>query len=511
MSKPQPRPIQTALSKATKKFTALFFCGSLLAGTLCGLEALTTESPVAGEDSNAQTSEINKPVTDKWALVVGISKFKDPNLNLRYPAKDARDFYNYLISQGNFAKDHVRLVLDENATRDRILDLLGDSWLPRVSLPDDLVVIFISSHGSSSQADIRGINYVVAHDTNPEKLFTTGLAMQHLADTIKERVHSDRVLVILDTCHAGGAKGESKGLMRSGNADAQQIAQGTGQMVICSSDRDQVSWESKDYPNSVFTRSLIESFAQNGKTASVQDVFEKTKERVQEEVVKDRGVMQTPVLESSKWSGKGIVLAALPTRPRKGLPDIEEIQARSQNSQSTSPVTPTIATTSKAGSGYQNFPTPQKPIYQPPVQKPVATSGQPGNTGNTNASGLPWARIASQASPMDFMRFHFNLVANRDYKGAWDDLGPGYRRKFQNNSAAYQSSVSRHKWRNPNAPDNEFKALPLQGNSLKIRVRMLNIAGYNAVWVYTLKIINGAYFIDDVATSSLPLNSDSAN
>ena len=70
----------------------------------------------------AQPAVIDKPVTDKWALVVGISKFSDPSLNLRYPAKDAQDFYNYLVTKGNFARDHVRLLLNEKATKENILD-----------------------------------------------------------------------------------------------------------------------------------------------------------------------------------------------------------------------------------------------------------------------------------------------------------------------------------------------------------------------------------------------------
>src|SRR3990167_6667139 len=90
------------------------------------------------------------PVADKWALIIGISKFKDPTINLKYPAKDARDLYNFLVSEGNFAPDHVKLLLNEQATRGKILSELGDKWLPRVANPNDLVLIYISSHGSPS-------------------------------------------------------------------------------------------------------------------------------------------------------------------------------------------------------------------------------------------------------------------------------------------------------------------------------------------------------------------------
>ncbi|MCC7530616.1 MAG: caspase family protein [Candidatus Melainabacteria bacterium] len=266
---------------------------------------------------------INTPVKDKWALVVGISKFANSSLNLKYAAKDAQDFRDFLIGKCNFAADHVKLLQNEQATKDRILDILGDSWLPRVSLPDDLVVIFISSHGSPSDLDVAGVNYVVAHDTNPDKLFTTGIPIQHLASTIKSRVHSNRVLVILDACHSGGA-GESKGLVRTSNVDASAIAQGTGHMVICSSAKSEASWESKKYPNGVFTHTLIEALQSKGASTKLTDAFGMLKTGVQQQVAAERGVMQTPVLEMSKWKGDDILLAVKPTEPRKSLVEIDD-------------------------------------------------------------------------------------------------------------------------------------------------------------------------------------------
>ncbi len=51
-------------------------------------------------------------------------------MNLQYPAKDATDFYSYLINEAHFAKDHVLLLLNENATKENVLSQVGDKWLP---------------------------------------------------------------------------------------------------------------------------------------------------------------------------------------------------------------------------------------------------------------------------------------------------------------------------------------------------------------------------------------------
>jgi uncharacterized caspase-like protein len=261
----------------------------------------------------------NRPVRDKWALVVGISEFKDKNLNLHYPAKDAKDFYNFLVSEGNFAKDHVKLLVNEQATRDNIMEELGDTWLPHVANPDDLVLIYVSSHGSPAEMDKGGggVNYLIAYDTNIEKLYATGVSMQGLTNSIRDRVHSERVVVVLDACHSGGAETGAKGMTRTKNVDAEALAQGSGQLIISSSSPDQVSWESKKYENSVFTRCLIESLRKKGNATTLGEAFANMKDQVQNQVLSERGVLQTPVLKS-KWKGSDLLISAPPAAPRVG-------------------------------------------------------------------------------------------------------------------------------------------------------------------------------------------------
>lgn len=263
-----------------------------------------------------------KPIRDKWALIVGISNFKDSSINLHYCAKDAKDFYDFLVTEKNFAPDHVQLLTDSTATRANILSLLGNKWLPRVAEPDDLVVIYFSSHGSPSTMDVGGVNYLVAHDTDVNDLYTSGIAMQDLSRIIKERVHCDRVMVLLDACHSGVAAPSSKGLARPANVDVDTIVQGTGQLVLSSSSPEQRSWESKRYQGSVFTKHLIEGLRKNGKMTRLGDAFGFLNEEVQREVMRDRGVLQNPVMKS-KWEGSDLIIGVPPAKPSKGIGNIE--------------------------------------------------------------------------------------------------------------------------------------------------------------------------------------------
>lgn len=260
----------------------------------------------------------NRPVKDKWALLVGISHFQNPTLNLKYPAKDAQDFANFLTTQCHFAPDHVHVLKDNQATRSAIMSELGDKWLPRVVKPDDLVVLYFSTHGSPSDLDVSDVNYLVAWDTDPDSLFASGVPMQDLMRIIKSRIRSDRVVVVLDACYSGNVDPKAKGIHRVGNIDPEVVSLGTGQLVISSSAPNQVSWESTVQENSVFTRHLISSLRINGDKTKLGDAFKILRERVEDEVQRQRGKIQTPVLKM-QWEGDELMLAVPPSAPRPGL------------------------------------------------------------------------------------------------------------------------------------------------------------------------------------------------
>lgn len=266
------------------------------------------------EIAQPQDQSASAPIEDKWALIVGVSKFAKPSINLSYPAKDAKDLAAYLTTEGKFAPDHVKVLTDEEATKERVMAELGDKWLPRLARPNDLVLIFISTHGSPSTADLEGLNYLVMHNTDPDSLYATGLPLAELAAAVKSRVHSNRVVLIVDACHSGAAN-PAKGLTRKGNFDSDALMQGTGQMIICSSEPNQVSWESKRYPNGVFTRQLIEALKAGGGKGTLGQAFERLKEATEAEVLKDRGELQSAVIKT-KWQGEALILSAPPTKPR---------------------------------------------------------------------------------------------------------------------------------------------------------------------------------------------------
>lgn len=267
----------------------------------------------------------NTPVKDKWALVVGISKFASPGHDLQFAAKDAQDFANYLVNEANFKKDHVMVLLNEKATRANVMEAFGDQFLPAVTQSGDLVVIFVSTHGTPARKDKGGRNYIVAYDTDPNKLYGTGVDMDELYKRLKNEVKTDRLLIVMDTCYSGAGVPGAKGEHAPANFDASEIAQGSGHLVISSSSPDQRSWESKATQNGIFTKYLLETLRSGNGKIDVKSAFTNVQKKVAWEVQNAFGEKQTPQL-GGEWEGKELIISVPAVEPRSNLnPDLMKL------------------------------------------------------------------------------------------------------------------------------------------------------------------------------------------
>lgn len=346
------------------------------------------------------------PIRDKWALVIGISKFQRKGIpGLKFASKDATDFYRYLVNEANFAPDHVRLLLDEKATQRRVMSELGSKFLARVAKPQDLVVIFVSTHGSPSQMDLRGKSYVVAHDSDPDDLFATGIEMQKILESIQGRVLTDRVLLVMDACHSGFAAPNSKGLYRMANFDAEELAQGSGQMVVCSSSPNERSWESTRYANSVFTRKLLDGLRSHGEKTSLTEAFTRASAEVAQEVQEDRaGARQTPILKG-KWSGNDLLVGLHAASPQ-AVPSSVKAELEPDSA-----VSLTISQPGTAGAAAQSAALDEKPVH-------IASSSASGSTPSGLNSGSTYSaskRISKEPPSTDRGAAQTPLFLNASY------------------------------------------------------------------------------------------------
>jgi len=260
-------------------------------------------------------------VRAKYALVVGIGQFRDERITtLRYAAKDAEDLAATLTDQryGRFDRANVKLLTDKDATRANILDGLQQIFLK--AQEDDLVFIYLSSHGSPRQAEqgLNGVGYIVTSDTASDKIFVDGIDYESFSRQIS-LLRARRKAVFLDTCFSGQAPrpGEKALFIEAAGIDAKTAGlflSGEGTYVVTSSKASERSFESETLENSYFTYFLIQALRRVGEPPTIKDIFSFLKQEVPAAVARDKGQPQHPQIFPAESRGDlRIGVAALPT------------------------------------------------------------------------------------------------------------------------------------------------------------------------------------------------------
>ncbi|MEO8378047.1 MAG: caspase family protein [Acidobacteriota bacterium] len=250
-------------------------------------------------------------VRQKYALVIGIGNFRDPEIpKLKFAAKDARDFARVLTEplHGNFPPENVTLLTDEKATREAILNALQELIL-RVK-PEDLVVVYVSSHGSPSKENkgLGGIGHIVTYDTKLERIWVDAIEYQDFAAKTS-LIPARRKVAFLDTCFSGqasrtGAKLLSIEGVGVNDQTAKLFLSGEGTFVITSSKFDERSWESDSIQNSYFTFYLMDALTRSkDEPPTVKDVFQYLSSKVSAAVAKDKNQPQHPQMQPSTGPG----------------------------------------------------------------------------------------------------------------------------------------------------------------------------------------------------------------
>ena len=142
----------------------------------------------------------DKTVTpDIYFIGFGVSKYRNPELNLLYPKKDVMDLRQLFTGmKGYFDSIHVHAFVDENCTTSNIRE--AKHFLEKASV-DDRVVLFISGHGMHSK-DLEAIYYFLTHEADMNNLSQTAASFDLIEDILDE-VKPRYKLFLMDTCESG--------------------------------------------------------------------------------------------------------------------------------------------------------------------------------------------------------------------------------------------------------------------------------------------------------------------
>lgn len=267
------------------------------------------------------------PIRNRYALVVGVGQFLYGIQPLEFAARDAMNFYQFLTDpgRGQFQPGNVTFLTDGNATRSNVGAAL--ERLQRVAGEDDLVVVYMSSHGSPP--DKRGAVNIVTNDTEVkprERIWHTSINEEMLRQFV-DGVRAKRLVMVLDTCYSNGAyravpgflppggkslgvgDNEGYGISRdygrrvlgakdlvlepeaprrsAGKSVGGEAVEPWGRVLIGASDSGEQSWESDRLRSSIFSYYLVDGL--NRYNGSLQQAFNYAKPRVASHVKQEKG------------------------------------------------------------------------------------------------------------------------------------------------------------------------------------------------------------------------------
>lgn len=163
---------------------------------MCNLFKWFQQTPTQG------VSQPSMDWGDKYALLVGINKYKpDLNCDLRGCVNDVENMRTVLIEQFNFNPDNIRVVTDERATHNNIIDRL--IWL--VEHANSELIFQYSGHGSQVRdRDGDELNdnldeILIPYDHN----WDLPLTDDYLGEIFKEIPDSSFLTCLIDACHSG--------------------------------------------------------------------------------------------------------------------------------------------------------------------------------------------------------------------------------------------------------------------------------------------------------------------
>jgi hypothetical protein len=202
-------------------FTALLV-SVILAALFMPIQALYT--PALAESSGPEL----------WAVMIGVTQYQCPlcvydkewniyPVGIKHPDDSARDLATQLSPIAG--QDHTKLVVNEQATNSGIYYAI--KWLAENARANDTVLFYFCGH--SAPQNLGSYDYFVSASQLAEWL---------------DRIHSQKVVVILDTCYAGSF---GKELDRN------------GRVVLMSCEPTESSLEDRELKHAVFTHYVLQA------------------------------------------------------------------------------------------------------------------------------------------------------------------------------------------------------------------------------------------------------------
>jgi hypothetical protein len=218
--------------------------------------------------------------THGYAALIGVGDYADAKIPaLPATVNDVKALAAALEAPQHCAypPEQVHLATGPGATRQSILNALD--WLARHAAQDhnSTVLFYFSGHGWSNARGSLARYHLLPYDCDLRQPDATTVDDDLLTRKLAA-IRADRLVIILDACHAGGMTKDASWqpaftpAAPSTGALLAQLGGGRGRVIISSSQENESSYILKARGRSVFTHCLVEALS-GAATSSYPDVI----------------------------------------------------------------------------------------------------------------------------------------------------------------------------------------------------------------------------------------------
>lgn len=228
------------------------------------LSAERAPEPAAGPAAAAPAAEAAPAAADhqfyreSWAVIVGINDYQSwPKL--RYAVNDANGVEDILVKKYGFKPENIRKLINKDATRQRILQVLGDEFSDgRKVQREDRVFFFFAGHGATRTLDDgRQLGFLIPVDADSVNYYSTAISMATLREA-SDLIAAKHIYFVMDSCYSGLALTRGAGAFSGDRSYLDEITRRTARQILTAGGADQQVADDGPDGHSVFTWALLE-------------------------------------------------------------------------------------------------------------------------------------------------------------------------------------------------------------------------------------------------------------
>ncbi|MBZ5536589.1 MAG: polysaccharide deacetylase family protein [Acidobacteriia bacterium] len=218
------------------------------------VEDATTEKRVEQE-----TVPVPNLYRESWAVIIGIDDYQNwPKL--RYAVNDANGIKEILTRKYRFKPENIVTLLNGEATRERILSVLGDTMAnPDKVKRDDRVVVFFAGHGITRKLpNGRNLGYIVPMEADVQSYQGQSISMTNFQD-ISEAIPAKHIFFVMDSCYSGLALTRGMGAAPASTENfLKEMGRRLARQMLTAGGADQQVADNGPNGHSVFTWTLMQ-------------------------------------------------------------------------------------------------------------------------------------------------------------------------------------------------------------------------------------------------------------